>query len=154
MADHAVYVYAVGDAVLAESAEVSSIRGVDGSQVRVVVEGWLAALVGSVDRVRFSEESLSHRLKDVRWLAETARAHDTVVTTVARTHAVVPLRMATVYVDDDNVRISCASTRPASPTPSIKSVDAPSGESRRSRSRTRNRGGLRRRAKPNPAPPT
>ena len=105
MADHAVYVYAVGDAVLAEAADRSSIRGVDGSQVRVVVEGGLAALVGSVDRERFSEESLSHRLKDVRWLAETARAHDTVITTVARTHAVVPLRMATVYVDDDNVRM-------------------------------------------------
>jgi hypothetical protein len=104
MADHAVYVYAVGDADLADSAEIAALRGVDDTPARVVVEGGLAAVVGSVDAVRFSEESLRQSLEDLGWLEDTARAHHAVVATLAGSHPVAPVRMATVYVDDDNVR--------------------------------------------------
>jgi hypothetical protein len=99
-----VYVYAVGDAVLAESADVSSIDGIDGTPVRIVVSGGLAAVVSSVDGGRFSEEALTHSLEDLRWLEDTARAHHGVVDAVALGHPVAPVRLATVYLDDDRVR--------------------------------------------------
>ena len=158
MADHAVYVYAVGDAALAGSTEVTSIRGVDGSPVRVVVEGGLAALVGSVDSVRFSEETLSHCLTDVRWLADIARAHDAVVTTVAQAHAVVPVRMATVYVDDDNVR-ALLRERAAGFTDALDQIRGCAEWGVKAFAipafaMPAPRGGLRRRAKPVPARPT
>jgi len=104
MADHTVYLYAVADAVLAEADEVGAMRGIDGAPVRVVVDGRLAAVVSSVDSTRFSEEGLRSNLEDLRWLEEIARAHDTVVAELARTHTVAPVRMATIFTDDGNVR--------------------------------------------------
>jgi hypothetical protein len=104
MTDSVVYVYLVGDAVLAESADMPSIDGIDGTPVRIVVSGGLAAVVSSVDGVRFSEEALKHSFEDLQWLEDTARAHHGVVDAVALSHPVVPVRLATVYLDDDRVR--------------------------------------------------
>jgi hypothetical protein len=103
MADSLVYLYAVGDAALGGTVP-SGLIGVGGAPVRVVVGGRLAAVVSSVDPLEFSEESLRRSFEDLSWLAETARAHHRVIDAVGRHHPVAPLRLATVYLDDDNVR--------------------------------------------------
>ena len=72
--------------------------------MRVLVEGRLGAVVSPVEPMHFGEEALQRNLEDLSWLAETARAHHNVVDVIGQHHAVAPLRMATVYLDDDNVR--------------------------------------------------
>jgi hypothetical protein len=101
MADSLVYVYAVTDAA---TQELPAVTGVDGTSVRQVVSGGLAAVVSSVDPTRFSEEALRRSLEDLQWLESTARAHHGVVAAVAQSGPVAPVRLATVYLDDDNVR--------------------------------------------------
>ena len=103
MADGLVYLYAVGDAALGEDGP-SGLTGVDGTSVRVIVDGRLGAVVSTVDPLHFGEEALQRNLEDLPWLAETARAHHAVVDAVWQHHPVAPLRLATVYLDDDNVR--------------------------------------------------
>jgi hypothetical protein len=104
MADSVVYVYAVTDAALAETPDDPAIVGISGAPVRRVVSGGLAAVVSPVDATRFSEEALRRSLEDLQWLEDTARAHHAVVAAVARSGPVAPVRLATVYLDDDNVR--------------------------------------------------
>jgi hypothetical protein len=104
MADPLVYVYAIGNAALANGPGPQDLTGVDGSRVRLVVSGPLAAAVGSVDPTRFSKDALHHSLDDLGWLEETARAHHHVVDALAQRHPVLPVRMATIYIDDDGVR--------------------------------------------------
>jgi hypothetical protein len=103
MADTLVYLYTIGDAALA-SLVLGGLVGVGGAPVRVLVGGRLAAVVSSVAPQQFGEESLRRNLEDLPWLTATARAHHRVVNTVGRDHPVAPLRLATVYLDDDNVR--------------------------------------------------
>jgi Gas vesicle synthesis protein GvpL/GvpF len=103
MADSVVYVYAVTDADIEELPDGAAV-GVDGAPVRRVDSGGLAAVVSSVDPTRFSEEALRRSLEDLQWLEDTARAHHGVVAAVARSGPVAPVRLATVYLDDDNVR--------------------------------------------------
>lgn len=104
MAEESVWVYAVGDAQLAGCGEVTAVRGLGDTPVRVVVDGGLGAVVGAVDAEVFGEESLRRLLEDLRWLEDTARAHDAVVSTLARIRPVAPVRMATIFLDDAGVR--------------------------------------------------
>ena len=101
MADAVVYLYAVTDA---SAPEPTVNTGVDGAPVRRLVVGGLAAVVSSVDAVRFSEESLRRSLEDLQWLEVTARAHHAVVDAAAEAGPVAPVRLATVYLDDERVR--------------------------------------------------
>jgi hypothetical protein len=71
----------------------------------------LAAVVGSVDDHEFGAQALRRNLEDLDWLATTARAHDAVVSAVARSGAMVPLRLATIYRDDEGVREVLAARR-------------------------------------------
>ncbi|MFC5993262.1 GvpL/GvpF family gas vesicle protein [Pseudonocardia hispaniensis] len=102
MPDDAVYVYAIGDAGLA--AALPGIAGVSGAPLRAVGSGALVAVVSSVDTAEFGDEALPRNLEDLGWLADTARAHHTVVDALARRHSVAPVRLATVYLDDANLR--------------------------------------------------
>jgi hypothetical protein len=101
VADSVVYVYAVTDA---DAPDPAAGPGVDGAVVRRVESGALAAVVSSVDAVRFSEEALRRSLEDLPWLEATARAHHGVVAAAAQAGPVAPVRLATVYLDDDRVR--------------------------------------------------
>src|SRR5690348_4001129 len=103
MADRLVYLYAVGDAVLGEDVP-TGLTGVDATAVRIIVDGPLRAVVSTVDPRHFGEGALQRNLDDLSWLAETARAHHAVVDAVSQHHPVAPLRLATVYLDDDNIR--------------------------------------------------
>lgn len=103
MADALVYLYAIGDAALA-SLILGGLVGVGGAPVRVLASGRLAAVVSSVDPQQFREESLRRNLENLPWLTATARAHHRVVDAIGRDHPIAPLRLATVYLDDEKVR--------------------------------------------------
>lgn len=81
-----------------------TLRGVAGGPVRTVASEGLAAVVGPVPAADFEEEPLRARLEDLSWLEATARAHQEVVDAAAALGAVLPLRLATVYRDEDGVR--------------------------------------------------
>ena len=83
---------------------ISEIRGVAGEELRMVADCDIAAVVGSVDLDEYGEEALRRNLEDLDWLSETARRHDAVVSAVCAGGATIPLRLATVYFDDDRVR--------------------------------------------------
>ncbi|WP_067671030.1 GvpL/GvpF family gas vesicle protein [Nocardia miyunensis] len=84
--------------------EPSELTGVAGEPLRTVVSGDLTAVVGSVPLDVFGEEPLRAHFEDLDWLEATARAHDAVVSAVVRRAAAVPLRLATVFHDDNRVR--------------------------------------------------
>nr|WP_253867555.1 GvpL/GvpF family gas vesicle protein [Mycobacterium sp. GA-1285] len=80
------------------------LRGVADELVHVVSTDQLAAVVGSVDLDEFGKDALSRNLEDLDWVASKARAHDAVISAVARSGSVIPVRMATVYLSEDRVR--------------------------------------------------
>ena len=80
------------------------LAGVDGSVVLSVAEGDLAALVSLVPVADYDDESLREHLNDIDWVARTARAHEDVLERALERAAVVPLRLCTIYRDDDGIR--------------------------------------------------
>lgn len=78
--------------------------GVAEEPVRLIDADGLTAAVGTVDLREFGEEALRRKLEDLDWLAGAARAHDRVINALARGGATVPVGLATVFADDDNVR--------------------------------------------------
>lgn len=97
----ATYLYAITRPI--SSAEVSELRGVGGTAVRVIAHREIAGLVSTVELSDFAEQALAAHLEDLDWLARTAREHDEVVRAAARIATTMPLRMATVCLDDDAV---------------------------------------------------
>lgn len=98
-----IWMYAVTDGTLVGH-ETEGTSGVAGEQVRTVQEGGLTAVAGTVPLDDFGEAALARNLEDLDWLERVARAHDSVVAGVARHVSVVPLRLATVCLDDERVR--------------------------------------------------
>ncbi|MFD2420938.1 GvpL/GvpF family gas vesicle protein [Amycolatopsis pigmentata] len=96
------WLYAVTREVDRRSLESSA--GVAGEPLRTVESAGLIAVLGTVPLDSFGEEALHRNLEDLDWLSRVARAHDAVVDKVARRSAAVPLRLATVYLDDERVR--------------------------------------------------
>ena len=84
--------------------ELNELTGVADEPVRTVVSGDLTAVVGSVPLKVFGEQPLRRNFEDLDWLEATARAHDAVVSAVVHRGPAVPLRLATVFHDDDRVR--------------------------------------------------
>ncbi|MGW6421714.1 GvpL/GvpF family gas vesicle protein [Nocardia sp. NPDC055053] len=80
------------------------LNGVAGEPVRTVASLDLTAVVGSVPLDVFGEQPLRAHLEDLDWLEATARAHDAVISALVRRGAAVPVRLATVFRDDDAVR--------------------------------------------------
>ncbi|MEU2549571.1 GvpL/GvpF family gas vesicle protein [Streptomyces roseolus] len=78
--------------------------GVDGHDVRLVAGGGLVALVSAVPAAAFDEEPLRRRLERLPGLEELARAHHAVVDAAFAWAPVLPLRLATVYTDEERVR--------------------------------------------------
>ncbi|WP_130797042.1 GvpL/GvpF family gas vesicle protein [Streptomyces otsuchiensis] len=71
-----------------------------GGEPRVLDAGELALIVQSVPAAAFAGEALAERLQDPAELERCARAHHDVITAAARTGPVVPLPLATLYLDD------------------------------------------------------
>ncbi|MGZ4524956.1 MAG: GvpL/GvpF family gas vesicle protein [Mycobacterium sp.] len=97
-----VWTYAVLGGEAAEL-DLGRLQGVAGEPVRAVTGSGLTAAVGTVGLDEFGEAALRRNLEDLDWLAATARVHDAVISAIARIGPVVPMRMATVFLDDRRV---------------------------------------------------
>ncbi|MEV0598034.1 GvpL/GvpF family gas vesicle protein [Streptomyces sp. NPDC050315] len=86
----------------------ADLLGIGYAPVRTVAEGPLAALVSDVPAAEFDQPGVRDRLEDLTWLEATARAHRRVVDETAAEVGVLPLRLVTVYRDEDAVRAALA----------------------------------------------
>lgn len=96
------YVYAVTRGL--EESAVDEVTGLRGGDVELVPHGGLQAVVSDVPLPEFSEEGLLENLERLPWLEEVARTHDDVVREVTMRAPTAPLRLATIFHDDDAVR--------------------------------------------------
>jgi hypothetical protein len=101
VARQVVWVYAVASRL--DSEQLSGLAGVGGEPVRTICEDDIHAVVGSVDAAAFGESSIASMLGDLVGIEPIGRAHHEVVATIAAQCPVVPLRLATIYPDDDTV---------------------------------------------------
>ncbi|AGP53922.1 GvpL/GvpF family gas vesicle protein [Streptomyces rapamycinicus] len=101
---HKVYAYAVLRPTPEAARAVAVLRGVADEQVGLVETGDLAAAVGPVPAEEFEEGALKAGLEELPRLEALARGHHGVVAGLAPLGAVLPLRLATVYRDEDRVR--------------------------------------------------
>lgn len=74
--------------------------GIDGRPLRILCLGAVGAVVSDVPAAEFAEGALRAHLEDLGWLEEVARRHDAVVQACHRTGVAMPMRLATIYVDD------------------------------------------------------
>ncbi|WP_328885380.1 GvpL/GvpF family gas vesicle protein [Streptomyces sp. NBC_00316] len=72
------------------------VRGTRGDELVLAVSG--------VPAHDFQEDALKTHLEDLAWLEAVARAHHGVIEALAALTTVLPLRLATVYLDDDRAR--------------------------------------------------
>ncbi len=96
------YVYAVARGIA--EADLARLTGLRGAAVRGIEHDGLTAVVSDVDLDEFGDEGLRENLENLGWLEEVARTHHAVVHEVAVRAPAAPLRLATIYLDDDAVR--------------------------------------------------
>lgn len=96
------WVYAVARDL--DPAILVSVDGIGGGPVRPVADAVLTAVTGPVAAAAFGGEALQRRLSEPGELEAIARAHHGVIAAVAAACPVLPLRLGTVYHDDDRVR--------------------------------------------------
>ncbi|MFI7019002.1 GvpL/GvpF family gas vesicle protein [Streptomyces sp. NPDC050164] len=104
-----VYAYAVLRRTPEAAAAVAALRGVAADPIHLVEPtdptSQLAFAVGHVPAADYDEVPLEAHLHDLDWLESTVRSHQAVVAAlVAGGAAVLPLRLATVYPDEDRAR--------------------------------------------------
>ncbi|MET8436989.1 GvpL/GvpF family gas vesicle protein [Streptomyces sp900116325] len=97
------YVYAVSQVGGAADEAIASVTGLGGRSPHTVCAAGLAAVVSSVSEATFGTEGLTAQLEDLERLEVIARTHDAVVEAASRSTAVLPMRLATVYLDDARV---------------------------------------------------
>ncbi|WP_037356021.1 GvpL/GvpF family gas vesicle protein [Amycolatopsis orientalis] len=96
--------YCYGVTEFAAENPVEGLAGLRGSPVSAVSGAGLTALASPVPDAEFTEASLEENLENLAWLEEIARVHNTVVAEASRRTGVLPLRMATIYRDEQRVR--------------------------------------------------
>ena len=69
-----------------------------------VREGGLALLVSRVPAAEFGEAPLRSNLNELAWLERTARAHEAAIEAAFEATAVIPLRLCTLFADEDGAR--------------------------------------------------
>ncbi|MFI9785058.1 GvpL/GvpF family gas vesicle protein [Kitasatospora sp. NPDC051984] len=101
------YTYAVARYVDGLRRTLRGLHGVGGEPVHLVEPTHGAgpvAVVSPVPEQDFEESALRRHLEDLEWLEDLARAHHGVIEAIAARTTVLPLRLATVYLDDIRVR--------------------------------------------------
>ncbi|MGW6914179.1 GvpL/GvpF family gas vesicle protein [Kitasatospora sp. NPDC054939] len=101
------YAYAVVRPAAGLQRTVEGLAGVVGAPVHLVSDtrgGDVVAAVSTVPGEDFDEAALPRHLEDLAWLDALARSHHGVVEAISACTTVLPLRLATVYLDDDRVR--------------------------------------------------
>ncbi|RPE39933.1 gas vesicle protein GvpL/GvpF [Streptomyces sp. Ag109_O5-1] len=108
MSDLLTYAYAVVRAVEGLQEAAAPLRGVADAPVGLVTEAGddqLGLVVSHVQAQDFREDALKQHLEDLEWLEAVARAHHGVIEALAERTTVLPLRLATVYLDDQRARV-------------------------------------------------
>lgn len=98
------YVYAIGRAGAGLDVTAPRLTGLRDGRVRTASADGLTALVSSVPADAFSEEGMKAQLGNLTELEEIARTHHRVVEAAHTGTTVLPMRLATVYLDDARVR--------------------------------------------------
>jgi hypothetical protein len=70
----------------------------------LVREGDLAAVVTRVPLQEYGEAALRENLNDIAWLEDAARRHEAVLDQALAVTTVIPMRLCTIYRDEDAVR--------------------------------------------------
>lgn len=103
MGEPARYLYAVCRGL--PTAALDGVRGLGGERLEVLGVLDLEAVVSTVDLEEFGEDGLRANLERLEWVEQTARGHDAVVQACAAASPTAPMRLATVCLDDDSVRL-------------------------------------------------
>ncbi|WP_405570863.1 GvpL/GvpF family gas vesicle protein [Streptomyces phaeochromogenes] len=82
----------------------AQLTGVAGVPPKQLTHHGLVAVVGHVPEEDFAERPLRAHLEDLDWLGATARAHQNVIDALTVVTSPLPLRLATVFLDDSGVR--------------------------------------------------
>jgi len=98
------YVYAVSRAGAPLDAALTDRQGLEGTPLRTVRAGDLVALVSSVPSALYGTEGVKAQMEDLGRLEVLARTHHAVVEAAYEHATVLPMRLATVYLDDERVR--------------------------------------------------
>ncbi|MEV7730140.1 GvpL/GvpF family gas vesicle protein [Streptomyces sp. NPDC087917] len=115
--DTLTYVYAAAPLTTQVRDALADLRGIYGSPVLFVTTAAptyanlpapLAFAASHVPCGDFNESALKTHFEDIVWLENVARAHHNVVQALTELTTVLPLRMATVYQDDDRARRALA----------------------------------------------
>ena len=104
-----VWVYAVTTEVGTE--QLSGVTGVAGELVRAVTEAGLSAVVGTVGDTSHGDRPLTRLLVGLTAIETAGRAHHQVIASLAGDNPVLPVRLATVYPDDETIRRQLAERR-------------------------------------------
>jgi hypothetical protein len=83
------------------ASEPPRIDGVHGSPVERIEADGLALLVSRVPLSEFGEDALRRNLNDLDWLERVARDHETVLERALAGGTIVPLRICTIFADED-----------------------------------------------------
>ena len=102
MAETARYLYAVTRDV--EPAALAGLPALSGGTLDVLEHHGLLAVLSTVDLDEYGEDGLHANLEQLDWLEDTARTHDAVIKTVSDHGPVAPMRLATIFLNDTNVR--------------------------------------------------
>lgn len=106
MSELVTYAYAVARDADGLAEYAATLTGV-GESVALVTSDRDASIVLVVSRVGaddFQESALKRHLEDMAWLEAVARAHHSVIDALATRTDVLPLRLATVYLDNARAR--------------------------------------------------
>jgi Gas vesicle synthesis protein GvpL/GvpF len=99
------YAYCVIAAGTGSRVALDGIAGVDPRfGVEVLDHDRLSALVSPVPLEEFGAAALKRNLEDLDWLERTARAHQAVLDRALAAEAVVPLRLCTIFEQEEHVR--------------------------------------------------
>jgi hypothetical protein len=102
VAEHGRYLYAVSRGL--DIGALGDLLGLsDGVLEKVVVKD-LTGIVSSVGLDEYGEEGLRRNLERLDWLETAARGHDAVVQAAAAVAPTAPMRLATIFLDDEGVR--------------------------------------------------
>ena len=102
MAEHARYLYAVSRGL--DVTALDPVLGLADGVLEGVAVRDLTGIVSSVDLDEYGEDGLRSNLERLDWLETAARGHDAVVQAAAAVAPTAPLRLATIFLDDDGVR--------------------------------------------------
>jgi Gas vesicle synthesis protein GvpL/GvpF len=86
---------------ITRAGESPRIDGVHGSPVERIEADGLAVLVSRVPLAEFGEDGLRRNLNDLDWLEGVARSHETVLEKALADGTIVPLRICTIFTDEE-----------------------------------------------------